>query len=374
MRLKLIFSFFFVVLSISVHAQSILGVVQNEDGKPLSETHIYVKEAGIIAISNAVGEFEIPVGDIKGKYVNLVVTRLGYEPVNKRISLGSYEGQSISVILKEAVYDSGTMVVTATRTRRDIEEVSIPVSVVSEEEIELSGSTRLSDILLEQTGLNIISDHGTGLQMQGFDPDYTLIMIDNQPVIGRSAGTLNLDRLSVGDVSQIEIVKGPSSALWGSDALAGVINIITEKGNRPLSWDVTGQLGTHTSFDGSTNISFRQNEFSGQFFANANGSNGFDLNEETIAPTVPKYKSYTFSGGLDYDVTPALSLSLQSRYYQEEHASRVDINTESGMQRIRQEEEQENYSVTPEVSLRVGDRQVFDATAFFSGFNSTSES
>lgn len=370
MQLKLFFSLLFACSFYTPHAQSIQGIVENEKGELLGEAHIYIKENGKTVITDAAGEFEINLEGIQDDVINLVVTRLGYQPADVSATAGEY----VEVVLKNAIYDSGTMVITATRTQRDIEEVSIPVSVVSDEEIEQIGSTRLSDILLEQTGLNIISDHGTGLQMQGFDPDYTLIMIDNQPVIGRSAGTLNLDRLSVGDVKQIEIVKGPSSALWGSDALAGVINIITEKGNRPLSWDVTGQLGSHTSFDGSTNLSFRQDNISGQFFANANGSNGYDLDKESIAPTVPEYNSYTFSGGVDYDLTSALSFSLQSRYYQEDHASQADIDTEGGEQRIRRKEGQENYSATPEVSFRFGDWQVFDASAFFSEFSSTSES
>ncbi|MEX2478181.1 MAG: TonB-dependent receptor [Gracilimonas sp.] len=364
----------FFLLPILTNAQSIQGIVENEKGFPLEEAHVYVQELNKTVIANSAGEFTVDINNVDLNEVRLVVTRLGYKPVNKQIKISEADQALIKIILKEEIYDSGTMVVTATRTRRDIEDVSIPVTVVSDEEIRMSGSTRLSDVLLEQTGLNIISDHGTGIQMQGFDPDYTLIMIDDQPVIGRSAGTLNLDRLSVGDVKQIEIVKGPSSALWGSDALAGVINIITEKGSQPFSWDVTGQLGSYTSYDGATNLSFRQEKISGQIFANTNSSNGYDLNEETVSPTVPDYNSYTLSGGIDYDVTPSLEIGVQSRYYQESHTSLNDIDTDNSVQRINQSENQENYSITPEISFRAGDRQVFDASAFFSRFNSQSES
>src|SRR3546814_8713767 len=86
---------------------------------------------------------------------------------------------------------------------------------------------RLDDVLVEQTGLTLVSAHGTGVQMQGFDPDYTLILLDGQPLIGRTTGTLELSRVAVGNIERIEIVKGPSSSLYGSEALAGVINIIT---------------------------------------------------------------------------------------------------------------------------------------------------
>ncbi|WP_428235964.1 TonB-dependent receptor [Gracilimonas sp.] len=370
MQLKLLFSLLFAFYFQLLQAQTIQGVVLNEQGEPLEKAHIYIKETGKTTVTDTDGEFSVTLDDNESDNVNLVVTSLGYEPANRMAETGEF----IRITLKRAVYDSGTMVITATRTRRDIEDVSIPVVVVSTEEIERSGSTRLSDILLEQTGLNIISDHGTGLQMQGFDPDYTLIMIDDQPVIGRSAGTLNLDRLSVGDVKQIEIVKGPSSALWGSDALAGVINIITEKGNQPLSWDLSGQLGSHTSYDGSTNISVRREKIRGRFFANANGSGGYDLNKKTIAPTIPQYNSSTFSGGIDYKLSPVLSVGLNSRYYREGHSSLRDIEVDNSEARIQSKENQENYSITPEMSLRIGDRQVFDASAYLSRFNSSSES
>ena len=80
-------------------------------------------------------------------------------------------------------------------------------------------------------GLITVDDFGgvKGIQMQGLDSQYTLILIDNQPIVGRSAGTLDLDRISVGNIQQIEIVRGASSSLYGNEALAGVINIITRK-------------------------------------------------------------------------------------------------------------------------------------------------
>ena len=68
---------------------------------------------------------------------------------------------------------------------------------------------------------------GEGIQMQGLDAQYVLILIDGVPLVGRSAGTLDLNRISVGNIKQIEVVKGASSSLYGSDALGGVINIIT---------------------------------------------------------------------------------------------------------------------------------------------------
>ena len=164
--------------------------------------------------------------------------------------------------------------------------------VVSKQEIQQSGNIRLSDVLSEQLGLYLVENHGTGLQMQGFDPEYTLILIDNKPVIGRTAGTLDLTRLTVGNIEQVEVVKGPSSALWGSDALAGVINIITDKGSKPLEWGLNTSYGAHNTKDLSGQFNLKEDNFQIRFFGNLNGSNGYDLNPETVTPTIPKYNNY----------------------------------------------------------------------------------
>jgi outer membrane receptor protein involved in Fe transport len=67
----------------------------------------------------------------------------------------------------------------------------------------------------------------TGITLQGLGPRYSLILIDGARQIGRTDGYLDLDRFGVADIEQIEIVRGPSSALYGADALGGVVNLIT---------------------------------------------------------------------------------------------------------------------------------------------------
>ena len=82
------------------------------------------------------------------------------------------------------------VVVTATRTERQVGSLPMPVTVIGQPQIRQSGSLRLNDILREQTGLALVNDHGQGLQVQGFGPDYTLILVDGEPLVGRTAGTL----------------------------------------------------------------------------------------------------------------------------------------------------------------------------------------
>ncbi len=365
-------SIFFAITSSLGFSQTaeLSGTVMSEYGVPVSGAHIYLTPEKW-GIADDLGQFSIK-GIEPGNYT-IKVSSIGFEGYRSGITISSADVLNIEITLNTEIYEDKPVVVTASRTKKELEEVSVPVTVVDDKEIELTGSLRLSDILNEQIGLNVVSDHGTGIQVQGFDPEYTLIMIDNQPVIGRTAGTLNLDRLAVGDVKQIEIVKGPSSALWGSDALAGVINIITEKGSKPFSADIKGRYGSNTSFDGSANLKFKKNNLNGRFFSNINGSAGYDLNEATVAPTIPEYRNYTFAGGADYRVSSILGLSLNGRYYKEDQNYSDEITVSGQPAGLSGSEYQEDYSITPEISLSLGSRFFVEATGFLSAFNSESK-
>ena len=108
------------------------------------------------------------------------------------------------------------VIVTATRTKRQLTSVPMPVTLITKRQIKETGSVRLRDILLEQTGVTVVRENAgnsEGIQLQGIAADYTLIMIDGVPVVGRTAGNIDLNRITVNNIKQIEIVKGPSSSL-----------------------------------------------------------------------------------------------------------------------------------------------------------------
>jgi len=146
------------------------------------------------------------------------------------------------------------VVVTATRTEKSLTDVAIPVAVIGAKQIKSMGSLRLGDVLREQTGLSLVANHGQGIQMQGLNSEYTLLLVDGEPLIGRTAGTLDLSRVAVGNIQRVEVVKGPASALWGSDALAGVVNIITQKPQPGLRGSLRARYGTNQTVDFSATL------------------------------------------------------------------------------------------------------------------------
>ncbi len=153
------------------------------------------------------------------------------------------------------------VVITATRTLRQLSSLPLPAQIVAQKEIQQVNTTRLNNILNEQTGLITVSEFvgGEGIQMQGLDSQYTLILVDGVPLVGRSAGTLDISRVTVGNIKQIEIVKGASSSLYGSDALGGVINIITDKAKvNGFKGGVGHQFSTFNTHDTNVNLGYKE--------------------------------------------------------------------------------------------------------------------
>ncbi|WP_299278454.1 TonB-dependent receptor [uncultured Psychroserpens sp.] len=207
--------------------------------------------------------------------------------------------------------------ISATRTLRQLSSLPLPAQVVSKKDIERSNSIRLNDILNEQTGLITVPDFGggEGIQLQGLDAQYTLILIDGVPLIGRSAGTLDLSRISVGNIKQIEIVKGASSSLYGNEALGGVINIITEKPRTGFNGSINNRFGSFNTNDLSTSINYKKNKLGISAFINRYSSGGYDLIENDNLNTVDPFHNYTFNTKLTYDFSDAINMFVSGRYY-----------------------------------------------------------
>ncbi len=209
------------------------------------------------------------------------------------------------------------VIITATRTIRQLSSLPLPAQIISKNDIKRSNSLRLNDILNEQTGLVTISDFGggEGIQMQGLDAQYTLILVDGVPLIGRSAGTLDLSRITVGNIKQIEVVKGASSSLYGSEALGGVINIITETPKYGLNGNTNYRVGAFNTNDLSTTVSYKKKSLGLSAFFNRYSSDGYDLNKNDDLKTVDPFSNYTLNANAIYDFSKKTNLFIAGKYY-----------------------------------------------------------
>ena len=228
--------------------------------------------------------------------------------------------------------------VTTTRTEKSIGDIPVPIQVISKKFIQQTGSQKLIDILQQQTGL-ILADNplgqalqgypnpfGSGIQMQGLDPAYTLILVDGEPLTGRNAGILNLGRIAVGNIKQIEIIKGPATSLYGSDALAGVINIITEKPVANSSLVQINQASNNT-WGFTANQTIKRKKTALQLFANRYSSSGYDLDPAIYGKTADPYFNYSFAAKLFYDISAKTHLQTSARFFQQKQFNNYLVYT-----------------------------------------------
>lgn len=219
-----------------------------------------------------------------------------------------------SVIVKELK----EVILTATRTKRQLSSLPLPVTLISKKIIDQSGAVRLNEILNEQTGIITVSDESgfEGVQIQGMTSDYILVLIDGVPLLGRNAGNFDLSRLTVGNIKQIEVVKGPSSSLYGSEALGGVINIITEKPSLEyIGGNASYRIGSFMQQDMNLEIKQGFQKLRYSFFANRFSSEGYDLNPDVDGQTVNPFENYTINGRIFFDINNQLSLYTSTRFY-----------------------------------------------------------
>src|SRR5690606_6114811 len=108
---------------------------------------------------------------------------------------------------------------------QQLKDVPVATEVVAREEIERTGAADLSAVLVERTGISVEGGHpvGTGIMLQGLGSERVLVLVDGQPYIGRLSGSLDLSRVPVSLIERVEVVKGPQSTLYGSDAMGGVV-------------------------------------------------------------------------------------------------------------------------------------------------------
>ncbi|MRG48949.1 TonB-dependent receptor [Chitinophaga sp. SYP-B3965] len=202
----------------------------------------------------------------------------------------------------------------------DIKKVANPITIIDKKMIRMMGSRRLDEVLREQTGMAMVNDLGAGnrslgIQMQGFSSEYILILINGQPMTGRFNGNFDISRISVSDIERIEVIKGAASSLYGSEAMGGVINIITKQTVTDPQATASLQYGTYNTLDatlqGETPFNRGSVNISGSYYK----TDGFNVNTQYLkeGTTSPPYHSINLQGRAHYKLSDKSSLYLSSR-------------------------------------------------------------
>lgn len=351
-------------MSLSGYSQkgTIKGKIIADSSHAVEYATVFLKGTSMGTVTDGAGLFCIH-GIKPGSYT-LFFCHVGFTSVEQKITISSDQLLVDVVIHTQTKIEEKEVVITATQTEKDIQDLPVPVTVIRETQIKQMGSMRLNEVLQEQTGLAIINDHGTGLQLQGFNPEYTMIMIDGSPLIGRIAGTIDLTRITVGNIKQIEIVKGPSSSLYGSEALAGVINIITQEPKEKVGVGLRTRYGTNNTADISLDGFVNTKRFRYAAFANRYSTSGYDLSPTSEDKTVAPYHNYTLQHKFSYNFNSRLKATLSMRGFYEDQNSILTFSENATNYRVQQVGNQYDWNILPQVFYSFNEKTKIQVKAY----------
>lgn len=220
----------FLGINLNSYAQNYLKIFDAQTLEPLIFANVKLTEVNthniVQTASDEYGEIEIPFNN----ETIIEISYIGYEKLRRQIKPGR-----IGILYVFATEtEVQEVVVTGNPKEISVKESMYKVNVIDKEEIEKKAAVSLADVLMNELNIQISKDGVLGSQMslQGLGGNNIKIMIDGVPVIGRLDGNLDLSQINMNNIERIEIVEGPLSAIYGSNAIAGVINLISKQSQK----------------------------------------------------------------------------------------------------------------------------------------------
>jgi len=220
-----------------------------------------------------------------------------------------------------------TTVVTATRVPTPLNQVASSITVIDRAEIEARQLRSLSDILATVPGLNVVRAGGLGAQTslftRGTESNHAKILLDGIDIADTSTpgGVTDLGKLVSADIARVEVLRGPQSGLYGSDAIGGVVNIITRAGQGPLTLDASAEAGSFDTTNQSAAISGTEGSLQYRATLSHDHAGATPVTPLNLLPpgqvrNDDYFDNVTAGAKLGLDVAPGFDLGLTARWSQ----------------------------------------------------------
>ena len=214
--------------------------------------------------------------------------------------------KNFKIKLTEEFLDSNPIVVTGNRRDSYMKDVPIPTKVINIDEIKTSSVASVKE-LLEVAIPNVqdvMSSHAgvsnNEVKIKGLDNTYILFMIDGSRISGENFGNLDFSMLNISNVERIEVIEGGMSSLYGSNAIGGVVNIITKQTQKPFEFEFSYLNESPMVESKYLNVGLSKDRFKYRLNLSSQFSPGYDLTPELIdenprpLQTLEKYNAYNF--------------------------------------------------------------------------------
>lgn len=275
MRTQILLVLSFLMLEIVGHAQTILEVYSSENHIPITIGSLYIIDDPAVNCSFSIeGKVMIPETLFGSKKsLSFKILSPGHHPFIDSIQLNEKK----ICILQIKSTELNQVVVTAQIGATKVENAVQKITVLSREMIESKGAVNLKDLLQNEMNIRVGQDQvlGSSITMKGIGGEGVKILIDGVPVIGRNDGNIDLSQLNLANIERVEIIEGPLSVNYGSNAIAGTINLITKKSKKPghqisfgSYYETSGHYNLNSAYNltkakHSINLHFGRNYFDG---------------------------------------------------------------------------------------------------------------
>lgn len=225
---------------------------------------------------------------------------------------------AVSAALSPAAFaaDPMTIVITASRYEQNLEEVASNTTVIEKEEIQESSD--LNELLSKQAGVAIASNGFMGknssIFMRGTNSDHTIVLVDGVKLNSATTGSAPIQYIDPSNIERIEIVRGPKSALYGANAIGGVINIITKKDALGEGYSVKASRGSFNTQSQSASAFMNSEKGKLNLSVSRLRSDGIDAqdNDDHDESDKDGYTNQTFSGNISLNLSAQSSLEISS--------------------------------------------------------------
>jgi outer membrane receptor for ferrienterochelin and colicins len=333
--LKYVILFLIGFICFSGNAQQV-QILSAGDSLPVPFSTLIVKNKFISLgqTTNDKGIIKYREGGLDSSNYILIAQAVGFEKYEKVVM--GFEINQLKKIYLKPMTNLSEVVVTSQYVPTMAEQAVQKIQVIDKEKIQQMGAVNLKDVLSNQLNVRLQQDNvlGSGMSLQGISGENIKILMDGVPMIGRLNGNIDLSQVNLNNIERIEFIEGPLSVQYGTNALAGTINIITKNpSKKTINTGVTGyyeSIGTYNlNADVASYFKSHQIQLSGgrNYFDGWNpGENPFTFPKSQIADS-NRYKQwkpkeqYFFNFGYQYNFR-TLNLGFRSAYFNEQIINR----------------------------------------------------
>lgn len=318
------------ILSFSafVHASTgvLSGTVTDEEtGEPLPGVNVILVNTPFGTSTDQDGFFEIK--GLQPASYTIRLSYIGYRTIEKTVKVSEGETTSLSFSLEESFLKIDELVVTGTRTGTYMKNAPVSTYVLHANEIEEIGASDVSDAIEWIPGISTYqSQFGDDIEVQGLTGKHVIILVNGVKVVGRLNDRFDLSQLPVGDIEKIEVIKGGASSLYGSEAMGGVINIITKDYKNEYKLSFQSDAGSYGRLNNSIEGYVPISGWKLSTYLSNRKSDGFDLDESNSWEDGHEFDKYDASMNISGNISESLSLVLSGKYMKEK-LSMVVSNT-----------------------------------------------